>query len=425
MYPECKAGDFIGKFGVEKTYDTFLMGKRGGRQVEVNVKGQVVKVLKTVNSISGNNLFLTIDLNLQKKAEELLHGKAGAAVAMDPRTGHILAMASSPAFDQNAFVNGMTHKHWRSLVSNPFRPMENKAIQGEYPPASTYKIITAIAGLEEGIIDEHTTLYCPGHYKYGGRDYKCWKKGGHGKVNVVKAISESCDVFFYQVGLRVGVDKIAFYSKGCGLGSKTGIQLDHEGHGLVPTAAWKKRRTGVPWQKGETLSVAIGQGYNLTTPLQMLTLISSVANGGIRINPLILKNVKTPEGNIIFEPDSQVAGKLPLSRKTLNLVKRGLWEVVNGDRGTARGSRIKGIEISGKTGTAQVFSRKENDTTKENERPLHMKSHAWFIAYAPSTVPKIATAVIVEHGEHGSSAAAPIAKGLIETYLGGPSPDDK
>jgi penicillin-binding protein 2 len=413
LYPECRAGDFIGKFGAEKTYDSLLRGRRGGRQVEANVKGQVVKVLKTVNAVSGNNLFLTIDLNLQKKAEELLLGKAGAAIAIDPRTGQILALASSPAFDQNAFVNGMTHKQWRSLISNPFRPMENKALQGEYPPASTYKIVTAMAGLEEGAIDENTSFYCPGYYKYGGREYRCWKKGGHGKVEIVKAISESCDVFFYQVGLRLGVDKLARYAQGCGLGALTGIQLDHEAHGLVPTAAWKKRRTGVSWQKGETLSVAIGQGYNLATPLQMLMLISSIANGGIRLNPLILKNVKTPEGKIIFEPDFQAVGKLPVSRKTLSIVKKGLWEVVNGNRGTARGSRVKGIEISGKTGTAQVVSRNEND------RPLHLKSHAWFVAYAPSAAPQIAISVIVEHGEHGSSAAAPIAKGLIEIYLGG------
>ncbi len=419
LYPDCRAGDYIGKFGAEKTYDSFLRGRRGGRQVEANVKGQVVKVLKTVNAVSGNRLFLTIDLNLQKKAEELLIGKAGAAMAMDPRTGHILAMASSPAFDQNAFVNGMTHKQWKTLISNPFRPMENKALQGEYPPASTYKIITAIAGMEEGVIDENTPFHCPGYYKYGGRAYKCWKKGGHGKVDLVKAIAESCDVFFYQVGLRLGVDKLARYATGGGLGAQTGIQLDHEAHGLVPTSAWKKRRTGVSWQKGETLSVAIGQGYNLTTPLQMLMLISSIANGGIRINPLILQNIKTPDGKIVFEPDTQVVGKLPVSRKTLSIVKKGLWEAVNGSRGTARGSRIKGIEISGKTGTAQVFSRNENDTTKENERPLHMRSHAWFIAYAPSAAPQIATAVIVEHGEHGSSAAAPIAKGMIELYLGG------
>ncbi len=416
-YPECKGGDFIGKFGVEKVFEPFLKGKRGGRQVEVNVMGQVVEVLKTVDAQPGQNIYLTIDHILQEKAEALLEGVAGAVVAMDPETGNILVMASSPSFDQNAFVDGMSHKQWRSLIANPFRPMANKAIQGEYPPASTFKIITAIAGLEEGVIDENTTMHCPGYYKYGNRIYRCWRRGGHGSVDILKALSQSCDVFFYQVGQKLGVDKLAFYAKACGLGSATGINLENEAGGLIPTASWKKRRTGIAWQGGETLSVAIGQSYDLATPLQMLVLTSALANGGTRYKPLILKSVKTVDGDIVIQNKRQVIGKLPASKKTLAIVQKGLWEVVQNPKGTGRIAYIKGIDISGKTGTAQVVGRKNNPDLSEKDLPDHFKAHAWFVAYAPSVDPQIVVAVLVEHGEHGSSAAAPIAREIIRTYL--------
>ena len=383
-YPGRRRGDFIGKFGAEKAYENNLRGTRGGRQVEVNANGQVVRVLKTVAAKPGQDIYLTIDHALQKKAESLLRGVAGAAVAMEPGSGRILALASSPAFDQNYFAAGMSHEQWDLLISNPFRPMENKAIQGEYPPGSTYKIITAMAGLEEGVIDEDTEVFCPGFYRFGNRTYRCWKKGGHGQVKLNKAITESCDVYFYKVGELLGVDRLAWYATASGLGAPTGINLDKEAKGLIPTAAWKKRRTGVPWQKGETLSVAIGQGFNLATPLQMVGMVAAIANGGTRYKPTIL----------------------------------------NSDHGTARGSRLADIEISGKTGTSQVISRKKDDTRPEDERPAHLRAHAWFVAYAPSENPAIAVAVLIEHGEHGSGAAAPVARELIKTYLRKPwSPD--
>ncbi len=416
-YPGRRRGDFIGKFGAEKAYENYLRGTRGGRQVEVNANGQVVRVLKTVAAKPGQNIYLTIDQALQKKAESLLRGVAGAAVAMEPNSGHILALASSPSFDQNHFAIGMSHDQWDTLISNPFRPMENKAIQGEYPPGSTYKIITAIAGLEEGVIDVNTEVFCPGHYRFGNRTYRCWKKGGHGQVEIIKAITESCDVFFYKVGELLGVDRLAWYAKAGGLGFPTGINLDKEAKGLIPTAAWKKKRVGVPWQRGETLSVAIGQGFNLATPLQMVGMTAAIANGGTRYKPIIITAVKTPDGRLLHQSQPQVAGKVPISAATLELVKTGLWAVVNSDHGTARGSRLADIEISGKTGTSQVISRKKDDTQPEEERPAHLRPHAWFVAYAPSEDPKIAVAVLIEHGEHGSSAAAPVARELIKTYL--------
>ncbi len=415
-YEGVKSGDYIGKFGVEKSFENYLRGRPGGRQVEVTASGQVIRVLKTVEAEPGHNLYLTIDEKLQKKAEALLEGKAGAAVAMDPNNGEILALASSPSFDQNAFVNGLSPESWDILVSNPQRPMENKAIQAEYPPASTYKIITAMAALEEGIIDENTVIHCSGKYAFGDRIFYDWKKEGHGPVNVLTALARSCDVFFYQVGLKLGVDRLAFYAKKSGLGEITGIDLGHESRGLVPTSKWKKRRTGEPWHPGETLSIAIGQGYNLATPLQILELTSAIANGGKRYRPLIVKRIETAEGRLIREAIIEVAGTLPVSPEKLNVIKKGLQMVVESSFGTAHGVKIDGIMMSGKTGTAQIVGR-VGDGGGDVTYPSHLKPHAWFVGYAPSDDPQIAVVVIVEHGEHGSRTAAPIASEMIKSYL--------
>ena len=415
-YTGYKRGDLIGKYGVEKSFENILKGERGGRQVEVNVSGQLVRVLKTVDAVSGNNIFLSLDQKLQQKAEELLEDVAGAVVAMDPATGMILVMASSPSYDPNMFIDGFSFDQWDKLIHNPYRPLENKAIQAEYPPASTYKIITAMAGLEEGVIDEKTTMFCPGYYRFGDRDYRCWKKSGHGSLNVIRALEESCDVFFYLVGSRVGVDRLASYAKASGFGSATGIQLDHESSGLIPTSAWKKKRTGVAWQSGETLSISIGQGYNLVTPLQLAAMISSIANDGTLFTPLIVKKIENASGETIKEFTPEIKGHLPIDSKKLDLIKKGLWDVVNGKSGTGHMAHIDGIDVSGKTGSAQVFSRKNNDSEKEESLTEQLKSHAWFVGYAPSANPQIAVAVLVEHGEHGANAA-PIAREIIRTYL--------
>ena len=412
-----RPGDVVGKCGVERSFEGILKGQRGGQQIEVNSSGRLMNILSTVTSVPGQNMYLSLDQSLQERAEALLSNSTGALVAMNPHTGHILALASSPAFDQNMFIDGMTQEQWDGVINNPMRPLENKAIQGEYPPASTYKIITAIAGLEEGIIDEKTTFFCPGFLKYGNRDYRCWKKGGHGTINITNAIAESCDVYFYQTGLKLGVDRLAHYAKAFGLGSQTGIQLDAEAKGLVPTSAWKKRKTGVSWQGGETLSVSIGQGYNLTTPLQMAVVTSAIANGGFLVTPQIASRIENAAGEVVDAVQPVIRGRIPLKPKNLQLVQKGLFEVVNGSNGTARIARIDGIEICGKTGTAQVFSRKSNAAEKEGNRARHLKSHAWFVAYAPASSAQIAVSVIVEHGEHGSSAAAPIASELIKTFL--------
>jgi penicillin-binding protein 2 len=413
-HPALRSGDLIGKFGVERTFDDFLRGEPGGRQVEVNANGQVMRVLRTVSARPGRNVVLTIDHELQQRAEELLDGVAGAAVAVDPTNGHVLALTSSPAFNQNAFVSGIASDVWESLISHPFRPLENKAIQGEYPPGSTFKIVTALAGLEEKAIDETTVFDCGGFLNYAGRDYRCWKKEGHGRVDIRRALAESCDVFFYRTGQRLGVDRLAWYAKAFGLGARTGIGLDQESRGLIPSSAWKKKRFGVAWQEGETLSVSIGQGYNLTTPLQMALLAAAVGNGGIRHRPLILQRVETIEGEIVFQAEPQEIGRLPISPRNLKMVQDGIWAAVNGERGTARRVHLPDIEIAGKTGTSQVVGRKDSG---DDHIPPHLRPHAWFVCYAPAAAPKLAVAVVVENGEHGSSAAGPIAREMVKTYL--------
>ena len=415
---DLRMGDQIGKFGVEKSLEKYLRGERGGRQVEVNANGQVVRVLHTVYARSGYSIYLTIDQAVQRRAEELLTGEAGAVVAVDPQNGEVLALASSPSFDQNDFITGLSTEKWRALIENPDRPLNNKAIQGEYPPASTYKIIASLAALQEGVITPEETIFCPGYYRFGNRTYRCWRRGGHGAVDLNQAIARSCDVYFYQVGQRLGIDRLAFYANSAGLGKRTGIALDHESRGLVPTAAWKKKRTGIAWQEGETLSVAIGQGFNLATTLQMAMFTAAVANDGNRYQPVLVKNIVKPGGAPAVARPPKRVGRLPVDAAHLAQVKQGMWEVVQGKKGTARIARLKQIDISGKTGTAQVVSldKFEKDAASKDER--RFKDHAWFIAYAPSDAPRIAIAVIVEHGEHGSSAAAPIARELVRTYLG-------
>ena len=413
-YPNLRGGDYIGKFGVERTQESFLRGEPGGRQVEVNANGQIMRVLQTVSPKPGRNVHLTLDRELQQRAEELLEGVAGAAVAVEPASGEILAMASSPSFNQNAFVSGIGTGVWEALISHPFRPLENKAIQGEYPPGSTFKIVTALAGLEEKAIDETTSFDCAGFLPFAGRDYRCWKKEGHGRVDVRRALSESCDVFFYRTGLRLGIDRLAWYAKAFGLGVRSGVTLDQEARGLIPSSAWKKKRFGVAWQEGETLSVAIGQGYVLATPLQMAMLTAAVGNGGIRHRPTVLSRVETMEGDVVFQTAPQEIGRLPISPRNLKIVQQGIWGAVNGERGTARRVHLNDIEIAGKTGTSQVVGRKESG---DDYTPPHHRPHAWFVCYAPFDAPKIAIAVVVENGEHGSSAAGPIAREMVKTYL--------
>lgn len=416
-HPEASGGDFIGKFGIERVMEPILRGVEGGRQVEVDAHGRVIREVQRVEANPGQNIYLTLNPTLQAKAESLLVGDVGAVVALDPRSGAVLAMASSPTFDQNDFVSGLSTAKWDSLRNDPGRPMENKATQALYPPASVFKIVTSIAALEENAVGPQNRFFCSGKHAFGNRVYRCWKRGGHGWVTLFEAISQSCDVFYYEMGERLGVDRLAFYSRACGLGEPTGVELPGEGAGLVPTAEWKRSRYGRSWQSGETLSLAIGQSYNLVTPIQMAMLAAAMANGGILYKPYIMGKVETASGKAVRVTQPVEKGRLPASPRTLELVRNGLWGTVNSPRGTARIAAIQGVTVAGKTGTAQVISKGDEESRQKN---IHkFKDHAWFVAYAPVENPTIAVAVIVEHGEGGSTKAAPIARDVIKTYLVG------
>jgi penicillin-binding protein 2 len=413
-----KMGDYVGKCGVELQWERYLRGIRGGRQVEVDAVGKELRVLNEVPPMPGHSLYLTIDLNLQRYGEKLLGKKAGTIIAMDPTNGEILAFCSSPSFQPALFANGISDKEWETLASHPLHPLQNRGIQGLYPPGSVFKIITAAAALEEGVIEPNDILNCSGIYYVGNRGYQCWREKGHGAVNFYRGLVESCDIYFYQLGAKLGVAKLNRYAKGFGLGSITGIELKGEKAGLIPTAEWKRERLGEPWYLGETISLAIGQGYILVTPLQLLNLISAIANGGVLHNPHITKYIKDGTGMVLMEYRSKEIGRLPLSNVTLDKIKEALLGVIKDDHGTGRAAYIAGVEIAGKTGTAQVIKLKGiGERLKPEEMPYEQRDHAWFVAYAPAPAPKIAVVVLIEHGGHGGSAAAPLAREMIKKYL--------
>jgi penicillin-binding protein 2 len=411
-----RMGALIGKYGVEYRWENDLRGVDGGRQIEVDALGREVRPLGVVEPFPGNNLFLTIDLDLQKTAEEAYKDKNGALIAMNPKTGHILAMVSKPSFEP--FARNVSLEEWKALVENPYHPLTNKGIQGQYPAGSVFKIITAIAGLESGVITPNTQFRCTGTFPYGNRDFRCWKEGGHGSLSLHRAIVESCDIYFYQVGLKVGVDLIAHYANAFGLGKLTGIALPHEKPGTVPSSSWKRKRFGVPWYSGETLSFSVGQGYLLTTPLQLLMLISGIANGGKLSLPQVVEKVEDVYGNTLKEYPPVELGRANVSQKTLEIIQEALKGAVNEPHGTGSACLLKEVKVAGKTGTAQVVAMPEDFKRGERNRiPIKFRDHAWFVAYAPVEDPKISVVVLVEHGGFGASAAAPIAKKVIERYL--------
>ncbi len=413
-----RLGAMIGKYGVEYQWENYLRGVDGGRQIEVDALGREIKHLRSVEPFPGNNLTLTIDFDLQKVAEEAFEEKTGALIAMDPKSGRILAMVSKPSFDPDVFARNISQEEWKSLVENPFSPLQNKGIQGQYPPGSVFKIITAIAGLETGAITPHTQITCRGIYPYGNRDFRCWREEGHGTISLHRAIVESCDIYFYQVGLKVGVDAIAHYAEEFGLGTLTGIALPHEKPGIVPSISWKKRRLGSSWYSGETLSLAVGQGYISATPLQLLMVISAIANGGRLYLPQVVEKVEDVYGNLLREWPVWEMKRVDVSEKTLQIIQHALMGAVNDPHGTGWACVLKDAKVAGKTGTAQVVKMAQDFRKGDMERmPLKLRDHAWFVAYAPFEDPLIAVVVLVEHGGYGGAAAAPIAKKVIEKYL--------
>jgi penicillin-binding protein 2 len=418
-----KLGDYLGKYGVEMEWEAELKGLRGGRQVEADAAGRQLSILQEVLPEPGHNLVLTLDTQLQLRAESALEGKAGAIIAMDPTTGDILAMASSPAFDQNQFVRGFTPSEWQAIVDNPLHPLENKSIQGQYPLGSTFKPVVATAALAEGLVDPETTFSCSGEYQLGNQVYRCWKKGGHGQIALYQAVVQSCDVYFYQLGQKLGVDLMSAYARRYRLGSRTLIRLNNEAGGLVPTAKWKLRRFGVPWQKGEDLVTAIGQGFLLATPIQMGVFYAAIANGGKFLRPRVVLRVEDPDGGVVKNVSPEILGNLNLSPDTISFLQHALEGAVNEPKGTGRAAQLRGrlssIKVAGKTGTAQVIRAPEDDEEEQDESqvPYEFRDHAWFVAYAPAEAAEIAVVVLVEHGGHGGSAAAPLARQVMEEYF--------
>ena len=413
-------GDISGKHGLERFFDEYVRGRRGAELVEVNVYGREIKNLGRIDPVSGYNMMLTIDADLQKAAWQAIEGKAGSAVVMDPRNGEILAMVSSPSFDPNLFNEGISSDLWNQLQNNPFAPLSNKAISGQYPPGSTYKLIIAAAALEEGVITPDTKIFCNGSFALGNRTYRCWKKGGHGHVDLHKAIVESCDVYFYTVGKMLGVDKIAEYAKRFGYGELAGIDLPNEKSGLVPTKEWKLKKKKEVWQLGETISISIGQGYNLVTTLQLANAFGTFANGGTLWRPYIVKQIESADGKIYKEFSPLKKGELHLSAKTIEILNDALKGVVNEPGGTGQNAKLSDIEVCGKTGTSQVMGLPANEQARRRKiLGAFQKDHALFACYAPSKSPEIVVAVILENAGGGGAVAAPVARKILTAYFEG------
>jgi penicillin-binding protein 2 len=418
--PEKYTGeDLIGKMGLEKLREKDLRGEKGSSSSEVNARGFEQQLLKREEPLPGGEIHLTLDVDMQQVAEKMMdeEEKSGAVVAMEVKTGRLLTLVSAPKIHLDDFTGGISNENWNALRENPKHPLLNKVVQGQYPPGSTYKMVTALAGLATGAINENTVFNCPGHYQFGNRVYMCWRHSGHGAVDIRRAITESCDVYFYQVGQRVGVDGLADYAHKLGLGGKSGVELEDEKSGNIPTKQWKLKRYKQKWQDGETLSIAIGQGYDLVTPLQVCQMTAIVANGGKVFLPQLVETVRNADGEVLERFQAKLVKELTGMSKILGVLREGLTGVVNGERGTARGARIEGITVAGKTGTAQVVKLAQYKGLKEENIPYKYRDHAWFTCFAPAEDPEIAVTVLVEHGLHGGSEAAPIAKAVLEKYF--------
>ena len=408
-----RPGDLAGKFGIEKEYNSVLRGRDGMKRVVVNSRGQEVGTLGTVNALPGHDLKLTLDLNLQLTAEAALGDKPGAVVAMDPRTGEVLAMVSHPTFDPNDFTHHISVKTWQDLTTNPLHPLMNKAIQAQLAPGSIFKIITGTAALESGAITPDFTMHCKGEvtiYGHTFHDWTYWQhRGGHGDVDFHRAIVVSCDVYFYTLGKMLGIQKIDYYADHLGLGRRTGIDLPDEDSGLMPSPGWVRKAFHHQWWPGETMSVAIGQGAVQVTPLQVAYVIGGVASGGKLERPHLAFRHELEE--LGADPPAITEVSFPLQNTTVQAVTNGMWGVVNEPEGTGAGARCQGLNVAGKTGTAQVVSTR----LMTSEYKSNFRNNAWFVGYSPSPNPDIVVAVLVMQGQH-SSVAAPIAGDVIKAY---------
>lgn len=429
-----RLGDFIGQFGIEEQLDRYLRGENGHEFVEVDARGRRKRYINTDNlfkgiedekPVSGMNVKLTIDRDMQIAAYNALQDKVGGVIAISIDSGEVLSMVSRPSFDPSQFSRGLTPEYWRSLVTNKEHPLRDRNIQEHFSPGSTFKAITGIAAFEHGMIDENTEVFCNGSFRLGRKVYHCWKKEGHGQTNLVKAIRESCNVFFQKAANRMDIDDLSFYAKAFGLGTRTGISLPREVAGLIPTKDWKKKRYGQEWQAGETLSCAIGQSYVLASTIQLATAYAAIANGGKIYRPYVVKDIYDNQGELIKTFTPELLSKIEMKNaKTLKFVREGLFQVVNNPKGTAFARRGQGILMAGKTGTSQVKSASADKVYAKCENmDYESRHHGLFVGFAPYDNPKIAAAAIVEHGCHGSSAATPVVEAVITQYMKKYHPD--
>ncbi|MDD4555901.1 MAG: penicillin-binding protein 2 [Alphaproteobacteria bacterium] len=404
----------IGKEGIERLYEKKLRGNGGNLKLEVNAYGRIMQEIERFDGIPGENISLSIDVRLQEKAFELFGEEAGSAIVMNVESGEILAFTSFPTYDTNMIVKGISSKEWNELRNNEKKPLINKAIAGQYSPGSTFKMIVALAALENNVIRKDSSVFCSGRTFLGSHAFHCWKKEGHGHTNVVSALQHSCDIFFYEMGQRLGIDKISEMSKRFSLGSRLNLGFSGEAEGLIPNREWKLKRFKEPWQQGENLISAIGQGYILTTPIQLVTMLSQMTNGGYKLTPTFIKNT---------DSDSIKKEKINISEKNLEIIKEGMFDVINKPGGTAFMSQFNynGKRMGGKTGTTQVrritMKERQSGIIKQEDLPWKYRNHALFIGYAPHDTPKYAVVVIVEHGGSGSAKAAPIASKLLKETL--------
>ena len=415
-----KQGDLIGKRGVELMYDSYLRGASGAEYWEYDADGRRLSEYVPARKVPvpGDNIYLTIDFELQRRAEQYFaeNEMVGSAVALDPRTGEVLAMVSSPAYNPNVYSKRFTPDVYKTITSNPFKIELNRAIQGLYSPGSVFKVVMGMAGLSEGAVDPGTTFGCSGSAVFFGRRFRCYKREGHGTVNLEHAIKVSCDIYFYNVGARLGVDRIAEYAHKLSFGEISHIDLDGERAGLVPSTKWASEKQHRKWYPSETISVAIGQGPLIVTPLQVANMIAAVANGGKVLQPHVVRYVDRvqKDGSYKrFRVPSRVIHQVELSPNALKAVKNGLWKVVNEEGGTGGNARIEGLDISGKTGTVQVIA--QHGWVKAEGLPFKYRDHAWFASFAPLNNPQMVVVVFIEHGGHGGTEAAPLAKMLYES----------
>lgn len=403
-----------GKSGIEKHHEKALRGTAGTSQLEVNAVGRVIRELSRDEGQPGREVQLTIDVGLQQYVQErLAQEQSAACVVMDVHTGGVYALCSHPSYDPNQFTLGINAELWEDLLSNPTTPLSNKSVAGQYSPGSTFKMVVALAALESGLVNSRHSVFCPGHMDLGDHRFHCWKRGGHGTVDMVGALRHSCDIFFYDLGRRIGVDRIAEMAHRFGMGETLGLDLPHERPGLIPSTSWKKAALGSSWQQGETLVASIGQGYVLTTPLQLAVMAARLANGGFAVKPHLTKQIRQGAGEQTVWPP------IGIRKENLDVVLRGMTEVVNAPNGTAYKARIPiaGMEMGGKTGSAQVrritMAERAAGLKKQEQLPWRERDNALFVAFAPLHAPRYACSVIVEHGGGGSSTAAPIARDVL------------